>query len=205
MMPAAQPVAFDAGEEARFRQAFDAAVPLQPATDATVAVDWLPSPVGPLVLGATSTAIVLLEFASTDQLGVQLDRLRQQFGRPFVRSGDHPLLQRLRSQLADYFTGARRQFDLPLEYHGSPFQERVWSALRAIPYGETRSYAAIARTLGDPKSTRAVGMANGVNPIAIIVPCHRVVNANGELGGYGGGRWRKQWLLDLELGQGRLF
>jgi methylated-DNA-[protein]-cysteine S-methyltransferase len=81
----------------------------------------------------------------------------------------------------------------------------VWSALREIPYGETRSYGAIARRLGDPKATRAVGLANGQNPLALVIPCHRVVNSNGDLGGYGGGRWRKQFLLDLEGGQRRLF
>ena len=94
---------------------------------------------------------------------------------------------------------------MPLEYHGSEFQERVWTALQHIPYGETCSYGAIAKKLGDANAMRAVGAANGLNPIAIVIPCHRVVNANGDLGGYGGGLWRKRILLDLEQGQGRLF
>jgi O-6-methylguanine DNA methyltransferase len=205
-MTTAHPIELGAEEEARFRAAFEAALGAQTSPqDAPICIDWVGSPVGPLLLGATDDAIVLLEFASADQLGAQLERLRKHFGRSFAPRPDHPLLQRLRTQLAEYFAGARRDFDVPVQYGGSPFQERVWSALRHIPYGETCSYAAIARTLGDPKATRAVGMANGSNPIAIVIPCHRVVNANGELGGYGGGRWRKQILLDLEQGQGRLF
>jgi O-6-methylguanine DNA methyltransferase len=207
MTPALQPLEFDADEEARFREAFAATLNAQPSPEhaAAIAVDWVGSPVGPLLLGATDEAIVLLEFASIDQLGAQVDRLRRHFERPLEHAAAHPLLRQLRSQLAEYFAGARREFVLPLAFRGSPFQERVWSALRHIPYGETCSYAAVARSIGDPKSTRAVGAANGLNPIAIVIPCHRVVNANGELGGYGGGRWRKEVLLDLEQGQGRLF
>ncbi len=207
-MKFAHPIELGAEEEARFAAAFAAALGGQAVGQpdaAPVYIDWVGSPVGPLLLGATDAALVLLEFASADQVGVQIDRLRKQFARPFLARSDHPLLQRMRAQLTEYFGGTRRDFDLPLHFSGSAFQERVWSALRDIPYGETCSYAAIARTLGDPKSTRAVGMANGANPIAIVIPCHRVVNANGELGGYGGGRWRKQILLDLEQGQGRLF
>lgn len=207
-MKTAQSFEIGAEEEARFEAAFTTALGALASAQQDASplfVDWVGSPVGPLLLGATDEAVALLEFASSDQVTVQLERLRKQFARPFVSRRDHPLLQSLRSQLTEYFAGARREFDLPLHYTGSPFQERVWTALRDIPYGETCSYAAIARVLGDPKATRAVGMANGSNPIAIVVPCHRVVNANGELGGYGGGRWRKQILLDLEQGQGRLF
>jgi O-6-methylguanine DNA methyltransferase len=207
MTSAQQPVEFDADEAARFRAAFAAALSAQASTGsaAAIAVDWVDSPVGPLLLGATDDAIVVLEFASTDQLQAQLERLRKHFERPLQYAPDQRLLGRLRAELAEYFAGSRREFDLPVHYRGSPFQERVWAALQQIPYGQTCSYAAIARTIGDPKSTRAVGAANGLNPIAIVIPCHRVVNANGELGGYGGGRWRKQVLLDLEQGQGRLF
>lgn len=170
-----------------------------------IGIAWTSSPVGPLLLGAAHDAVVLLEFSGVDQLPAQLERLRRQFAAPLVHPPDHSRLRALKQQLAEYFAGIRRRFEVPVRYRGSPFQERVWSALLAIPYGETRSYGAIARALGDPKSTRAVGTANGLNPIAIVVPCHRVVNANGELGGYGGGVWRKQFLLDLERGQKRLF
>ena len=103
-----------------------------------------------------------------------------------------------RRQLAEYFAGKRRDFDLPLSPHGTPFQEKVWAALRAIPYGETRCYQQIARMTGSEQAARAVGMANNRNPIAILIPCHRVVGKNGALVGYAGGLWRKQYLLDLE-------
>jgi AraC family transcriptional regulator of adaptative response/methylated-DNA-[protein]-cysteine methyltransferase len=207
MTSALQPVEFDADEEARFRAAFAAALSAQAPTaqEPAIALDWVDSPVGPLLLGASDEAIVVLEFASTDQLAAQIERLRKHFDRPLRYVPDHALLRQLRAELGEYFNGSRREFTVPVQYRGSAFQERVWTALRQIPYGQTCSYAAIARTIGDPKSTRAVGAANGLNPIAIVIPCHRVVNANGELGGYGGGRWRKQVLLDLEQGQGRLF
>jgi AraC family transcriptional regulator of adaptative response/methylated-DNA-[protein]-cysteine methyltransferase len=112
--------------------------------------------------------------------------------------GESPLFEKLRAELAEYFDGKRRSFDLPLEYPGTPFQRRVWDALRRIPYGETRSYGELARDLGKPGAMRAVGQANGLNRISILIPCHRVVNADGELGGYGGGLWRKLRLLETE-------
>jgi len=101
-------------------------------------------------------------------------------------------------QLDEYFAGERRTFDLPLAPRGTPFQQRVWSALRDMPYGATTSYGALALRLGDPNATRAVGAANGRNPISIIVPCHRVIGASGSLTGFGGGLERKRWLLEHE-------
>ncbi len=101
-------------------------------------------------------------------------------------------------QLAEYFQGRRRSFDLPLEVRGTPFQQRVWKALRRIPYGETRSYGEIARQVGSPRAARAVGMANHANPVAIVIPCHRVIAAGGALGGYACGIEFKRRLLDLE-------
>ncbi len=103
-------------------------------------------------------------------------------------------------QLAEYFAGKRRAFDVPLSVHGSKFQEAVWGALQTIPYGETRSYQQIARQIGSAKAARAVGMANNRNPILILIPCHRVVGKDGTLVGYAGGIERKQYLLDLERG-----
>jgi methylated-DNA-[protein]-cysteine S-methyltransferase len=103
-------------------------------------------------------------------------------------------------QLAEYFAGTRKQFDLPLALRGTPFQIEVWNTLRRIPYGETRSYEDVARTIGRPTATRAVGAANGANPIPIIVPCHRVIGKNGGLTGFGGGIAVKRRLLDLECG-----
>ncbi|HLI83789.1 MAG TPA: methylated-DNA--[protein]-cysteine S-methyltransferase [Bryobacteraceae bacterium] len=116
----------------------------------------------------------------------------------------HPLLVEAARQLAAYFRGALHDFDLPLEMHGSAFQLGVWKHLLEIPYGQTRSYGELARALGAPKAVRAVGAANGANPIPIVVPCHRVIGSNGTLTGYGGGLPLKQRLLDLERGHAGL-
>ena len=109
-------------------------------------------------------------------------------------------LKSVRTQLAEYFAGERQEFDVPLKSTGTPFQERVWRALLEIPYGTTISYAELARRVGQPTASRAVGAANGRNPISILVPCHRVVGANGQLTGYGGGLEAKRWLLEWEAG-----
>jgi methylated-DNA-[protein]-cysteine S-methyltransferase len=106
-----------------------------------------------------------------------------------------------RRQLREYFAGERTDFDVPVELHGTSFQVRVWQALRDIPYGDTISYAELARRVGVPSAFRAVGATNGLNPIAVIVPCHRVIGANGKLTGYAGGLERKRLLLDLEAGK----
>ena len=111
----------------------------------------------------------------------------------------------VRTQLAEYFAGERRSFDLPLHASGSAFQKRVWAALCDIPYGETTSYGKTAAAVGAPDAARAVGLANGQNPISIVVPCHRVVGANGSLTGYGGGLPAKQWLLQHEASHAGLF
>jgi methylated-DNA-[protein]-cysteine S-methyltransferase len=114
------------------------------------------------------------------------------------REPANTVLARACEQLAEYFAGSRTTFSIPLEPVGTPFQRRVWEALRAIPYGTMLSYSDLARRLGDVRATRAVGAANGRNPIPIIVPCHRVVGANGDLTGFGGGLDRKRWLLEHE-------
>lgn len=114
------------------------------------------------------------------------------------RDDAHPLLAEAARQLYAYFRGELRVFDLPLDLAGTEFQQRVWSALRRIPYGETCSYAALAREIGSPGAFRAVGAANGANPVAIIVPCHRVIASDGTLCGFGGGLDRKRYLLELE-------
>ncbi|HZC74133.1 MAG TPA: methylated-DNA--[protein]-cysteine S-methyltransferase [Jatrophihabitans sp.] len=111
----------------------------------------------------------------------------------------------VRTQLAEYFAGARTTFELPLHMIGNAFQRRVWEALLDIPCGETRSYGQVANTIGAPGAARAVGAANGQNPIALIVPCHRVIGANGALTGYGGGLPTKRWLLEHEAAQAGLF
>src|SRR5262249_14779761 len=123
-----------------------------------------------------------------------------QFRRPVV-PGENIHLARVRDELAEYFAKGRERFTVPLLYPGSPFQQSVWIALLEIPYGETRSYEAIASVVGTAGACRAVGRANGQNRLCILIPCHRVVNKDGRLCGYGGGLWRKQFLLDLEAGR----
>lgn len=160
---------------------------------------YVESPLGPLLMGATAAGICLLEFTDRRMLATQFTTLRQRFGCAIV-PGTNDHLENLKEQLDQYFAGTLREFHLPLLYPGSPFQRRVWDELLRIPYGETCSYEALARAIGASGAQRAVGRANGQNRLAILIPCHRVVNKGGKLGGYGGGLWRKQFLLDLERG-----
>jgi O-6-methylguanine DNA methyltransferase len=148
---------------------------------------WIESPVGLLLAGASQTALHLLEFVAADSAQGQT-------------SASTPLLEQARRELAEYFAGTRSRFEVPLSFPGTAFQERVWTALCTIGYGERISYLEQSRRVGDASAIRAVAQANGQNPIAIMVPCHRVINADGKLGGYGGGLLRKQFLLDLERG-----
>ena len=165
-------------------------------------VTWIGTPLGPMVAAATDEGVCLLEYSDPVRLQMQATQLRSRIASRIV-DGDHPHLATLRDQLAAYFARTLTQFTLPLVAHGTPFEERVWQALRRIPYGRTRSYLEIARELCSPEGQRAVGRANGLNRIAIVIPCHRVVNHGGGLGGYGGGLWRKERLLDLERGPGQ--
>jgi AraC family transcriptional regulator of adaptative response/methylated-DNA-[protein]-cysteine methyltransferase len=162
-----------------------------------VATREIQSPLGALIAGASSDGICLLEFPEPDRLEPQLAAIRHRLG-CVIEQGDSPHLKNLQRELAAYFAGTLTMFTVPLVMRGTPFQERVWSELRRIPYGETRSYEELARSIGAPGAPRAVGHANGMNPVAIVVPCHRVINKNGRLGGYGGQLWRKQSLLRLE-------
>jgi AraC family transcriptional regulator of adaptative response/methylated-DNA-[protein]-cysteine methyltransferase len=162
-----------------------------------VLLSWIRSPLGPLVAGATAEGVCLLEFTDRRMLEAQFATVRKRFGVPVV-PGSNEHLETLQAELAGYFAGSTRGFSAPLVYPGTPFQRRVWDGLLAIPYGETRSYEDVAVVVGHPKAVRAVGPANGCNRIAIVIPCHRVVNKSGALGGYGGGLRRKQFLLDLE-------
>ena len=157
-------------------------------------VTRFPSPVGELILTASETALTAVYFP-TSRHGPPPDVPPL---RDAKRGPGGEVLARTRDQLSEYFAGTRTSFDLPLDPRGTPFELSVWKELRAIPYGVTRSYSDIARRLGDPRSTRAVGAANGKNPIPIIVPCHRVIGAHGELTGFGGGIDRKRWLLEHE-------
>lgn len=169
------------------------------AADRTrVVTRHLDTPLGTMVAGVTDAGVCLLEFADRPLLPTQLGRIGERVGTPVP--GSHPHLDRLAAGLAGYFAGSRRDFDLPLVLAGTGFQERVWRRLLEIPYGRTISYDELARRAGSPGGSRAAGRANGDNPIAIVVPCHRVIRANGDLGGYGGGLARKRRLLDLEAG-----
>jgi methylated-DNA-[protein]-cysteine S-methyltransferase len=156
----------------------------------------VPSPVGELLLAASGAVLTGVYFSASrygpspmERAGWAEDDGRGPAGELLVRAGQ---------QLAEYLAGTRTSFDLPLDPLGTAFQKRVWETLRAIPYGTTLSYSELARRLGDVRATRAVGAANGKNPIPIIVPCHRVVGANGALTGFGGGLDRKRWLLEHE-------
>jgi AraC family transcriptional regulator of adaptative response/methylated-DNA-[protein]-cysteine methyltransferase len=166
-------------------------------TGASIQVSWMSSPLGPLVAGATERGVCLLEFTDRRMLEAQVRTVQRLFAAPII-PGTNDHLRSLKRELAEYFTGALHGFTVPLEYPGTEFQRRVWDALLQIPYGATRSYEQLARTVGNLRAVRAVGRANGLNRIAIVIPCHRVVNKSGQLGGYGGGLRRKEWLLNLE-------
>ncbi len=148
----------------------------------------LPTPIGELLLVSDGEALTALQF----------DDARR--GRPTPGAAPDAVLQRASAQLGEYFAGGRTSFDLPLRAAGTPFEQRVWEQLRVIPYGETTSYGELARRVGEPGAARAVGRANGRNPIPVIVPCHRVIGADGSLTGFGGGLECKRALLDLEAG-----
>lgn len=148
------------------------------------------SPVGPLTLVDEDGAVAALWMVEQ----------RHRPDRALDGERDDSVLPELRDELDAYWSGELREFTVPLRLEGTAFQLRVWQALRTIPYGETWSYGALAAELGAPSASRAVGLANGRNPIGIVVPCHRVVGANGSLTGYGGGLERKRWLLDHERG-----
>ena len=148
------------------------------------------SPVGELTLVADERGLAAILWENDSPDRVRLGALTEKAG--------HPVLVETERQLAEYFAGERRAFDVPLSFAGTDFQKRVWAALLAIPFGETRSYGEIADQLGNPGASRAVGAANGRNPISIIAPCHRVVGSNGKLTGFAGGLEAKAYLLDLE-------
>jgi len=168
----------------------------QPESSSPVRLRRIDTPIGPMTIGATDTAVVLADFTERPMMPAQLASVRRRIGP--TGEGEVPLLDVTEGQLGEYFAGRRTAFDLPLDLPGSAFQERVWGELARIPYGETISYRELAERVGVPAGTRAVGRANGSNRLAVIVPCHRVIASGGGLGGYGGGLAAKQLLLDLE-------
>lgn len=198
-------VVFDHGFESHsgFREAFARAFGDPPGKgrgSQCIRLAWIESPLGPMVAGASDDGVCLLEFTDRRMLEAQFQVLRRRFGCALV-PGDHRHLDLLKGELAAYFQRRLHVFTVPAVFPGSPFQRRIWEALRTIPYGETRSYAELAALVGRPGASRATGRANGLNRIAILLPCHRVVGADGALTGYGGGLHRKRLLLDLEQGR----
>ena len=155
------------------------------------------TPLGSMIAAVSDRGLVLCEFIDRPMLPTQLKRIESLCGGAVV-TGEHDILAQTQHELDEYFAGRREAFTMPLVLDGSPFQMRVWRELQRIPFGATTSYDSIATRLDKPGAARAVGRANGDNRIAIIVPCHRVINADGSLSGYGGGKHRKQWLLKHE-------
>ena len=159
------------------------------------------TPLEGMIVIATDEALVLLEFTNRRALPTELRDVRNQFGSDPVE-GANAILDQTEQELAEYFAGERTEFTIPLDLKGTPFQRQVWNELLAIPSGTTRTYGELAERVGKPGGSRAVGRANGANRIAIIVPCHRVIRTGGDLGGYGGKLWRKEWLLKHEGADG---
>lgn len=198
--------AFGSGYESLsgFNEAFRRFVgqaPRDVRSSTVVTVSRIPTPLGTMVAGAVDDALCLLEFADRRMLETQIVRLQKHLECVFV-PGTHEVLDRLAEELESYFGGGETEFSVPLVTPGTPFQQQVWTNLRAIPAGTTKSYAEIATEIGRPSAVRAVARANGDNRIAILIPCHRVIGADGKLTGYGGGLWRKKRLLDVEAARG---
>jgi methylated-DNA-[protein]-cysteine S-methyltransferase len=150
------------------------------------------SPIGTIQISGTESHITSIRFVDENSVGVTLSH-------PDTATTENwQLCNEAQTQLEEYFSGKRTVFDLPLQPQGTDFQQAVWKALQQIPFGETRSYGDIAQAIGKPKASRAIGQANNKNPIAIVIPCHRVIGSNHQLTGYAGGLWRKEFLLDLE-------
>ncbi len=183
-----------------FGSAFKSATGFSPSESSKkqmVYITRIQTPLGPMIAGATDEGICLLEFTDRRMLETQIDRLRKRLKAEFV-PGSHPHFNELDRQISEYFKGELKEFDLPLVLPATDFQKRVWEELRRIPYGASRSYQEQATAIGNPKAVRAVATANGDNRIAILIPCHRVIGKDGTLVGYGGGIWRKKYLLELE-------
>lgn len=183
-----------------FRQAFARLLGVAPGSfraGAILRADWFETPLGPMLAVADKRHLHLLEFLDRKALPTELKRMMRDCPGG-IGIGTSPAIIQIKAELDRFFAGISADFQTPLALHGTEFQKTVWHALREIPVGETRSYGALAATLERPTATRAVARANGANSLAIIVPCHRVIGADGTLTGYGGGIWRKQRLIDIE-------
>lgn len=162
-----------------------------------IAVTRIPTPLGPMMAGATDHGICLLEFTDRRMIETQVERLRKYLKAELI-PGKSPFFELLTKELNQYFEGKLITFTVPLEVPGTEFQKSIWNELQRIPYGKTRSYKDQALAIGNLAAIRAVAKANGDNRISIIIPCHRVIGSDGSMTGYGGGIWRKQWMLALE-------
>lgn len=183
-----------------FRDAFHRIMGAAPTSLSSLKIfkaSWLDTKLGPMIAVADDKALYLLEFVDRRGLEREVERLRKRTTSSII-PGTNAIIDSIQNELAQYFEGTLRKFKTPLAMLGSEFQKRVWEALKTIPYGETRSYAEIAAQVGNPSAFRAVANANGANQIAIVIPCHRVINSNGDWGGYGGGLPRKKWMIQHE-------
>ncbi len=195
--------AYDAGYESLsgFQHSFKKATsgsPSETKLEKVLSFERFTTPLGPMIVIGNEDGIYLLEFTDRRMLETELKQLEKQFKCPIL-PGTNNHIKEMKKQLAEYFEGKRKNFDVPLIIFGTDFQKKVWDALTKIPFGTTWSYKMQAESIGHLKAVRAVGSANGHNRLAIIIPCHRVIGENGKLTGYGGGLWRKQWLLNHEL------
>ena len=183
-----------------FREAFARILGIAPGAlrkDARLQASWIDTPLGAMIAVADARALYLLEFLGRKALSSEMKALLAD-ARGDIGLGNPAPLEHARRELDAYFTGRSPRFTVPLAPGGTAFETRVWAALRTIPAGETRSYADLARMIGQPTATRAVARANGRNRIALLIPCHRVIGADGSLTGYGGGLWRKERLIAIE-------
>jgi AraC family transcriptional regulator of adaptative response/methylated-DNA-[protein]-cysteine methyltransferase len=183
-----------------FRDAFSrimGAAPTKLGEGNILKASWLDTPLGPMIAIANEEVLYLLEFVDRRGLEREIEHLRRKTKSSIIPGSTQPL-NSIENELKQYFDGKLKEFKTPLFLLGSPFQKQVWSELVKIPHGETCSYSDIAMAIKKPTAFRAVANANGANQFAIIIPCHRVINANGELGGYGGGLARKKWLINHE-------
>ncbi|MFG0258263.1 MAG: methylated-DNA--[protein]-cysteine S-methyltransferase [Phycisphaerales bacterium JB043] len=174
-------------------------MPTLTAPDTKLLCTTIGTPLGECIAMATDEALCLFEFLD-ERDNARVPEQIARVGGEDAREGENDVLRATREQIEAYFAGELRDFDLPLDLRGTAFQRRVWDELLAIPFGETISYGELARRVGDINKSRAVGAANGRNPVAVIVPCHRVIASSGVLQGYGGGLWRKERLLQHEGG-----
>ncbi len=182
-----------------FRDAFARIMGAPPAKSDQVDIlkaEWIDTPLGPMLAIADDRALHLLEFVERRGLEREIERLRKRLFA--IVPGNNAVLDSIKRELKEYFDGELQSFKTPISVHGTPFQKRVWEALLTIPYGSAWSYAQLACAIGKKTAFRAVAGANGANQLALIIPCHRVINADGKIGGYGGGVPRKEWLLAHE-------